>query len=557
MSDNGQPPISYNGKPFTTTSSSEKEETHKISQPHSSKREVGPIPPPSENSSGAQSPPSFSPFQPLPINSSHTMSLCQTKVAPHEQIRSYQTPQKTMKERDGTDRKNVSPLKPVEREQNGNLSTINVVPPGSHLGEDTDLKKKSEEGGGFEQESSLSQSNKSQTDISSHASTSTKTISMPHKNPPESRPSAWRIEYDRTSATNPTLSPGREQPQIQKNRKLSHDLVGLQNLGNTCYMDATLQCLTRTSAFRRVVETNQLLSAALKSSSQGLVTSELVRLSNVLYASWGGVFCPREFWMQVGRKAPAFANMRQHDAQEFLRYLLDTVHQETNRVAKVPPTKVLETRKEETLQAQADRFREFYLGHNDSVIYDLFGGLLQQTRICSICANMSRTFAPYLDISLPLPVSTPYSTCTLVDCLQEFTKSERLGGKEQAYCERCNTYTDSTLDFKLFNAPPILVFHLKRFATDAFQTKIDNKIQIVINDLDLSSFLSSAESSFQRRYNLKCVINHLGTLSSGHYTAYCREDTYSNWFEFDDENVRLHENPTFSHAYVLFYEKAS
>ena len=55
------------------------------------------------------------------------------------------------------------------------------------------------------------------------------------------------------------------------------------------------------------------------------------------------------------------------------------------------------------------------------------------------------------------------------------------------------------------------------------------------------------------------MVNHFGTLLSGHYTAYCRNYLDSRWYEFNDAKVDeiKQADVVTRNAYALFYRRRS
>ena len=121
---------------------------------------------------------------------------------------------------------------------------------------------------------------------------------------------------------------------------------------------------------------------------------------------WSGRYSyvvPRNFKMAVGRFAPQFSGYQQHDSQELLTFLLDGLHEDLNRIKKKPYIEMNDSgnRPDEDVAAEA---WEAYKKRNDSVILDLFHGLLKSTVVCPCCPKISVTFDPFSCLSLPLPV---------------------------------------------------------------------------------------------------------------------------------------------------------
>eukprot|EP00731_Ephydatia_muelleri_P021843 Em0014g434a len=109
---------------------------------------------------------------------------------------------------------------------------------------------------------------------------------------------------------------------------------------------------------------------------------------------------------QVGRFAPQFVGYAQHDSQELLAFLLDGLHEDLNLVREKPYVDMTVATAGRTDKEIADESWHKYLLRNQSVIVKLFQGQLKSTVICPTCEHVSRTFDPFLFLSLPLPVKT-------------------------------------------------------------------------------------------------------------------------------------------------------
>ena len=159
-------------------------------------------------------------------------------------------------------------------------------------------------------------------------------------------------------------------------------------------------------------------------------------------------------------------------------------------------------------------------------------------------------------ISLPIPANT--RQMKLEDRLDFFTMAEVLEGDEQAYC---SSSVKSTRGVRRASDNPEIPANtggaLKRFsATGRYRGKIDCMVEYPLGDLNLSPYSKTQGIS---NYNLYGVVNHAGTLTSGHYMAYCRHP-YSGqqWHEFNDTRA-VHPvsqiRAVSSQAYLLFYEQ--
>ena len=146
--------------------------------------------------------------------------------------------------------------------------------------------------------------------------------------------------------TSPSLSPSEKQ---DKSFSSVHHgstvetpgLCGLYNHGNTCFMNAILQCLSNTDQLAEYFVTdqykndlNQQKLATRSFGSQGDVTEQFAILLKCL---WNCQYEPRVtsyFKEVIGKYASQYQGTSQHDAQEFFLWLLDSVHEDLNQASK-------------------------------------------------------------------------------------------------------------------------------------------------------------------------------------------------------------------------------
>ncbi|KAM3616387.1 uncharacterized protein V6R79_017050 [Siganus canaliculatus] len=341
------------------------------------------------------------------------------------------------------------------------------------------------------------------------------------------------------------------------NSKSAQGLVGLKNLGNTCFMNSILQCLSNThslrdyclhNSHRRDLNNNSRTNTALM--------EEFAKLIQTMWMSSSSeAVSPSEFKTQIQRYAPRFVGYNQQDAQEFLRFLLDGMHNEVNRVT-IRPRSTVEDFDHLPDEEKGKKMWSKYLEREDSKIVDLFVGQLKSSLTCSHCGFCSTVFDPFWDLSLPI-AKKGYGEVSLMDCMRLFTKEDVLDGDEKPTCYRCKTRRRCTKKFTVQKFPKILVLHLKRFSEARRTSKLSTFVNFPLKDLDLREFAS--ENSINAVYNLYAVSNHSGTTMGGHYTAYCRNPTSGEWYTFNDSRVTPVSSSQVqsSDAYVLFYELAS
>eukprot|EP00040_Diaphanoeca_grandis_P020596 m.109526 g.109526 ORF g.109526 m.109526 type:complete len:478 (+) comp27964_c0_seq1:165-1598(+) len=354
--------------------------------------------------------------------------------------------------------------------------------------------------------------------------------------------------------------------------------VGLKNLGNTCFMNSILQCLSFTLPLTSYMLDKSKKDKCKKSPMKGMLFDEYRALITKLWSEQApSSINPKLFKMQIGRFAPRFLGYQQQDSQEFLRFLLDGLHEDLNRVTKKPPYKEDPKVAKLTTKEQAMYFRKTYAKRESSPILDCFGGQLRSTLCCTQCGYESNTWDPFLDLSLPFPDEGPATASGsgfahrradqdrashhILSCFERFTKDEVMDGDEMPRCDGCKNRCKCVKSLRIEVLPPVLVVHIKRFSYTSIRgSKISKQVDFPLEALTLKQFCTSESDSSRSVYDLYAVSNHYGNLRGGHYTAYCKHPSIDNhWFEFDDSHVRVAKDSMIGgpEAYVLFYRRRS
>lgn len=390
--------------------------------------------------------------------------------------------------------------------------------------------------------------------------------------------------------------------------------TGLTNLGNSCYMNCILQCLSSTpqltAFFFPVAEVNNIevlqtykqhINMENKLGSKGVITTSFVRLLANMFNNSGKYFSPASFKQTMGSLSPGgqFANSDQQDCIEFLNYILDSLHEDLNQRT-IDSAEGRATILE--LSPEQENAREFmpvrlastiewerYLKLNFSVIVDYFQGQYLSKLRCLECLLTSSTYNSFSILSLPLPENVS-GTVTLDQCLDLFTETELLEEDNKWHCPRCRRFTRLTKTMTITRFPKVLIIHLKRFSMDlkGYFKKLDTFVTYPVDGtLDLTRYWPSVGkyvnsdpktiitkererkilASFPNRnqeppfrYTLYGVVNHFGNLTTGHYTSFVKKGKGSNnekrWCYFDDAKIQLdckESQVRSKNAYCLFY----
>ncbi|EEC51068.1 predicted protein, partial [Phaeodactylum tricornutum CCAP 1055/1] len=206
---------------------------------------------------------------------------------------------------------------------------------------------------------------------------------------------------------------------------------GLGNLGNTCFMNSTLQCLAHTHPLKRYFLSGEYGDDLNRNNPLGTGGDLATQFAQLMMDIWittapprnflseastgydsssslaNNVVYPRNFKYTLGKHAERFVGYDQHDSQELATYLLDALHEDTNLVTKKPYVEKPEQKDTESDQEAADNAWELHLKRENSKVLENFMGQIKSRVQCckANCNRVSTTFDPFMYLSVPIPGS--------------------------------------------------------------------------------------------------------------------------------------------------------
>ncbi|KAI9252990.1 hypothetical protein BDA99DRAFT_520573 [Phascolomyces articulosus] len=191
----------------------------------------------------------------------------------------------------------------------------------------------------------------------------------------------------------------------KKSKKYAKGVCGLTNLGNTCFMNSALQCMSNTPQLSKYFLSGKYKDELNRDNPLGMKGEVAEVYGEVIEQLWSGTessLAPRHFKSTISRFNPTFMGYMQHDSQELLAFLLDGLHEDLNRILK-KPYKELPDYDDMPDQEIAEHSWSYHRARNDSIIVDLFQGQFKSRLECNECHKVSVTFDPFMYLSLPVP----------------------------------------------------------------------------------------------------------------------------------------------------------
>jgi ubiquitin C-terminal hydrolase len=331
---------------------------------------------------------------------------------------------------------------------------------------------------------------------------------------------------------------------------------GLVNLGNTCFMNSIIQCIRHNYNLTEYFLTNKYLEDTTnnKKKKQYPILVQWVKLINGIYDGDNCPISPESFLRtfqltSIKLKRHLFGGFRQNDAQEFLQFLVDSLHESLENKVKISisgePQNDMDKRHIEAYKMYSEYFKSSY----SPLIKYYYGQFISE-----ISNNkndtISYSYDPFCCISLEIPTG---DNLTIYDCLDHFTKQEELEDyREEKHPEE----TKYKKKIRIIKSPEQLIIFFKRF--NSMNRKIQKHITFPLENLNLSKYIYGYDKN-DSLYDLYAVSYHMGGCNGGHYVATCK-NIEGDWYNYDDDTIsklkdKHLDNIDNQNSYCVFYKK--
>ena len=338
---------------------------------------------------------------------------------------------------------------------------------------------------------------------------------------------------------------------IKKNVYESKGLCGLVNIGNTCYMNSIIQCLSNTVSL-----TDYILSGEYKDdrtienrkNKSNYVLNSYILLINNMWET-NQLIKPKSFVENMSKFHVKYFALQQQDSHECLLYIIDLLHKSLKYEIEIEIKGVTKSKSNSDILMKNSI--ETWGKYDYSYLIKTFNGCTFNSIQCNNCDSREIIFEPFNTLSIDLTDST------LQQCLSNyFSLTENI---ESWTCDKCRKL-GCTKNVKLWSVPDYLIIHLKRFTKTGHKKTM--AINFPLNDLDITDLISPEQNTKNKFiYDLYSINHHGGsTIDSGHYWSSCKNlDGY--WYKYDDADISRYSNEnldqhlTNSDSYILFYQR--
>ena len=364
---------------------------------------------------------------------------------------------------------------------------------------------------------------------------------------------------------------------IIKPEKIDFELIkrvsyrGLDNVGATCYMNATLQCLANIKPITHYLLDPNNYSDLYSNESLCRLTLSYSQVLIGLYLnkSIEGSYSPNNFKYIISEYNPLFKGVQANDSKDLIIFLLEIIN---NELVKIHNKKNNPKLASKTIIDKGVQFLDI---SNEKIIFDNFQGNFNKTHCsiigkilcgfnksvfeCQNCGKFAFNFNIYNFLIFGLEAISNYFNLSnnntmmpiinFEHCFQFLSKEENF---QNTYCQNCYQTTNSKYKESLYTMPDYLIIILNRGKGNIF------KCHVIVPENFNASYYVEKKINFKETYELVGIVSHLGESGmGGHFIAFCKHNIDNKWRCYNDSIVTECNNDYLNKGtpYILFYKK--
>ena len=334
----------------------------------------------------------------------------------------------------------------------------------------------------------------------------------------------------------------KKEKEIQENILKSYEeptLIGLNNIGASCYINSILQCLSQTpplvNYFLNDSNKGEIMNNNINKENENKpqISPVFLKLIKILWDKnkKGSSFSPYDFMETIEKINPLLKKGSVAKSRDFFIIIIEQIHKELNKPIN------FQSQAFNLPLNQYDRNNAFEFFIKDaqkecSIISDNFYGINQTTNICLYCKNLfsskgqnypiAYNYGIFNCIIFPLPEVKSFAnnyrsnidnqinqnnSVTLNDCFCYNQQTETFTGDNANYCNICKKLNDSEYTFRIYLSPNILILILDRGKNNEYKIRVE-----FTETLDITQFVIEKDRP-QIIYNLYGVIAYVSKMT--------------------------------------------
>ena len=328
--------------------------------------------------------------------------------------------------------------------------------------------------------------------------------------------------------------------------------IGLQNIGQTCYMNASLQCLTNVEKISKKLL--QMFNQNIINIQQQPLTYVYSSLLYEFKITDKSYIIPQTFKATLEELNPLFQGNQASDAKDFIFFMIERLHQELK-----PPENPLNNfaqfdffKQEMEARDQMLTLNKFLneFRNNSSIISDTFYGITSSQMKCEGCQSIKYSFQTFNILNFILKKvkedkskefgeeNVRNNVINLYDAFYSDNKKENLTGENMIYCNTCKALKNGWVQQSIYQLPQIMIIILNRGRNNK-----DFREEFQINEiLDFHNtpniFCNIDNQKKYKKYFLCGIVKHLGESgSNGHFISYYRNSMNQKFYCYNDASV--------------------